>query len=91
MKYIYYPMDKIVVTQSFGARPEVYKQFGLKGHNGTDFRTRFLDSPLGKRYVSACEDGVVEEVRWDTRGFGVQVLIRQEDKALSIYRHFTKP
>ena len=84
-------MDKIVVTQSFGARPEVYKQFGLKGHNGTDFRTRFLDSPLGKRYVSACEDGVVEEVRWDTRGYGVHVRIRHEDKSLSIYGHFTKP
>lgn len=91
MKYIYHPLDKVYITQNFGTRPEIYKQFGLNGHNGIDYRTRFIDSPFGKRYVSACEDGVVEEVRWDTRGYGVHVRIRHADKSLSIYGHFTKP
>ena len=28
---------KVRVVQKFGMRPEVYKQFGLAGHNGIDF------------------------------------------------------
>lgn len=90
MEYLYHPLDKVYITQGFGARPDVYKQFGLKGHNGVDYRTRFLDSPLGKRYVSACLDGVVKEVRWDTRGYGVHIRIEHES-GLSIYGHLTKP
>lgn len=88
--YLFHPLDKVVITQTFGARPEVYKQFGLKGHNGVDYRTRFLDSPLGKRYVSACLDGVVKEVRWDVKGYGVHIRIEHES-GLSIYGHLTKP
>lgn len=90
MEYLYHPLDKVYITQGFGSRPDVYKQFGLKGHNGVDYRTRFIDSPLGKRYVSACADGVVKEVRWDTRGYGVHIRIEHED-GLSIYGHLTKP
>lgn len=90
MMYLYHPLDKIYITQKFGERPEVYKQFGLKGHNGVDYRTRFIDSPLGKRYVSACANGTVKEVRWDVRGYGVHVRIEHED-GLSIYGHLTKP
>lgn len=91
MKHLFHPLDKVFITQGFGARPEVYKQFGLKGHDGLDYRTRFIDSPLGKRYVSAMRDGVVETVRWDTRGYGVHIRIKHEDGALSIYGHLTKP
>lgn len=88
--YLYHPLDRVYITQEFGARPAVYKQFGLKGHNGVDYRTRFMDSPLGKRYVSSCADGVVKEVRWDVRGYGVHIRIEHED-GLSLYGHLTKP
>lgn len=88
--YLFHPLDKVVITQGFGARPDVYKQFGLKGHNGIDYRTRFADSPLARRYVSSCADGVVKEVRWDVRGYGVHVRIEHEG-GLSIYGHLTKP
>jgi len=88
--YLFHPLDKVVITQGFGARPDVYKQFGLKGHNGIDYRTRFADSPLAKRYVSSCADGIVKEVRWDVRGYGVHVRIEHEG-GLSIYGHLTKP
>jgi len=89
--YLYHPLDKIFIVQKFGARPEVYKQFGLKGHDGVDYRTRFADSPLAKRYVSSAADGTVEEVRWDVRGYGVHVRVRHADGSLTIYGHLTKP
>lgn len=90
MQYLYHPLDKIYITQPFGGNFDIYKRFGLKGHQGTDYRTRFMDSPLGKRYVSACADGVVKEVRWDVRGYGVHIRIEHEN-GLSIYGHLTKP
>lgn len=86
-----YPLDKVFVTQKFGERPEVYKQFGLKAHNGVDFRTRFIDSPLGRRYVTACADGVIEEIRYDIRGYGTHIRQRLVDGSLLIYGHLTKP
>lgn len=91
MVYLKKPIDKWYVTQVFGARPEVYRQFGLAGHNGIDLRTRFADSPLGKRYITSVLDGVVEVVRWDVRGYGVHIRVRHPDGALSIYGHLTKP
>lgn len=91
MEYLYHPLDVVHITQKFGARPDVYKQFGLKGHNGIDYRTRFWDSPLGRRYVSACSGGTVKEVRWDARGYGVHIRIEHPDGSLSIYGHLTKP
>lgn len=89
--YLHKPLDKWVVTQAFGRNPQVYKQFGMAGHNGIDLRTRFADSPLGRRYVECAADGVVETVRWDTRGYGVHIRVRHEDGSLTIYGHLTKP
>lgn len=86
-----HPIDKVFYTQMFGERPEVYKQFGLKGHNGIDYRTRFLDSPLGKRYIVAALEGIVREVRWDIKGYGIHVRIDHPDGGLTIYGHLTKP
>ena len=65
-----YPIDKIYVTQNFGAWPEHYRRYGLPGHNGVDFRTKFVDSPLGRRYVTASADGKIEIVRADANGYG---------------------
>lgn len=86
-----YPIDKIYITQKFGERPDVYKQFGLLGHNGIDFRTRFVDSPLGKRYVTASAAGIIETIRWDIRGYGVHIRQRTDDGSLLIYGHLLKP
>lgn len=91
MFYLFQPLDKIYVTQGFGLNPAAYKKYGMKGHNGIDYRVRFVDSPLGKRYVSAAADGVVEVVRWDIKGYGVHVRIRHSDGSLTIYGHLTKP
>lgn len=85
-----YPIDKIFITQRFGERPEYYAKYKLKGHNGVDFRTRFIDSPLGRRYVSASSDGVVEIVRADSGGYGTHIRLRHQDGSMTIYGHLTK-
>lgn len=86
-----WPIDKVYITQRFGERPEVYKIFALKGHNGIDFRTRFIDSPLGRRYITAAAEGVVEVVRDDrSKGYGLHIRIRHQDKSMTIYGHLSK-
>lgn len=91
MQYLFHPLDKVFITQKFGDRPLAYKKYGLRGHNGIDYRVRFLDSPLGKRYVSAAQEGVVEVVRYDMKGYGVHVRLRHPDGSMTIYGHLTKP
>ena len=48
-----------VVTQRFGARPEVYRQWGLPGHEGIDLGAR-LNAP-----IYACAAGTVYQVYRD--------------------------
>lgn len=85
------PLDKWFVTQGFGQNPQIYAKFNLRGHNGIDLRTRFVDSPLGHRYVTAAADGVVEIVRWDVAGYGVHIRLRHSDGSMTIYGHLMKP
>ena len=91
MPILKYPLDKVFITQKFGENPDTYKKFGLKGHDGVDFRTRFVDSPLGRRYVTACADGTIEEIRYDIKGYGIHIRQRLWDGSLLIYGHLTKP
>lgn len=88
---LYWPLDKVFVTQGFGLNPNVYRKFGLAGHGGIDLRTRFIDSPLAHRYVTAAQTGEIEDVRWDINGYGVHVRQRLPDGSLLIYAHLTKP
>lgn len=90
MEYLYYPLDKVYITQHFGDRPTYYLKYGLHGHDGLDLRTRWIDSPLGRRYVSAAADGIVEDARWDKTGYGTHLRIRHLDGSLTIYGHNTK-
>lgn len=91
MSKLQWPLDKIFITQSFGANPATYRPFGLKGHDGIDLRTRFIDSPLGRRYVTAVADGVMEEIRHDIKGYGIHIRHRLDTGELVIYGHLTKP
>lgn len=63
------PNDPVYITQYFGENPAMYSKYGMKGHNGIDYRTRFWDSPLGHRYIVAAKDGKVIEAKWDG-GYG---------------------
>ena len=67
-----WPLDKVVFTQLFGENHVHYARYGLKGHDGIDLRTRFLDSPLAHREAMAADDGWCEP-RWDKTGYGYHV------------------
>ena len=45
------PIEPFELTQGFGVNPDLYKRFGLKGHNGWDLKTKFNDTPKGFRYI----------------------------------------
>jgi murein DD-endopeptidase MepM/ murein hydrolase activator NlpD len=62
------------ITQHFGARPEVYKQFGLRGHNGVDFTGA---RPGELVPVFSPYDAVVHEVGdQGDKGYGKFVRLR---------------
>lgn len=91
MKRFIHPMDPVFITQRFGERPEVYGKFGLKGHNGIDYRTKFFDSPLGRRYIVAPDSGFIEETgNQGNKGYGVFLRIRHDDGSQSVLGHCTK-
>ena len=58
------PLDKLIVTQNFGAHSEYYSQFGFAGHEGVDFKTKGLgltswwNELNGWQTAKAVEDGV---------------------------------
>ncbi len=58
-----------IVTQVFGARPEYYKKYGLKGHNGIDLRCG-----IGTALFAPCE-GYVKFGDEGTVGYGKFVKI----------------
>jgi hypothetical protein len=47
------PIEPFELTQGFGDNYESYKQFGLKGHNGWDIKTKYPDTPQGFRDILA--------------------------------------
>lgn len=47
------PIEPFELTQGFGSNPALYAKFGLAGHNGWDLKTKYSDSPLGRRYILA--------------------------------------
>jgi murein DD-endopeptidase MepM/ murein hydrolase activator NlpD len=91
-----WPMDNekpevIYITQHFGENKDIYAQFGLKGHNGVDFRTRLVDSPLGHRFIDAALPGkVIETTNQGGKGYGKFVRLEHEGGAQTVYAHLRK-
>jgi murein DD-endopeptidase MepM/ murein hydrolase activator NlpD len=82
------PLNKMICTQKFGERPEVYRQWKMNGHNGIDFRTKFEDSPDGKRPVYAVMDGVISEANSEIKDdYGKCVRIQHSNGGVTIYAH----
>lgn len=86
------PVKKIYITQKFGVNAQAYSQFGLKGHNGIDYRA-FL--PNGNRAYSggvsevfAPHSGKIIENRLDANGYGWYIKI-ENDKYGSVLAHFS--
>lgn len=85
-----WPLDKVFITQKFGERPAYYKKYNLPGHNGVDFRVRFIDSPLGRRHITAVSDGSIDVARADAGGYGTHIRQTLLDGSLVIYGHLTR-
>ncbi len=85
-----WPLNKVFITQRFGADPRTYNQMGLKGHDGVDLRTRFWDSPLARRTVMAADDGTCTVQNDGHAGYGLHVRIRHVDGSMTIYGHLSK-
>lgn len=86
-----HPIDKVYITQGFGQNPGMYAKYGMKGHNGLDYRTRFVDSPLAHRYILAAKDGVVIEVgNQGKAGYGMFIRIQHYKDEQTIYGHLSK-
>ena len=90
-KFACNPIDKVFITQGFGESPEHYAKYGMKAHNGIDFRTKFDDTPDGKRKVCAVLDGKVIECQTkDAGGYGKYVKLEHDGGAQTVYAHFDK-
>jgi murein DD-endopeptidase MepM/ murein hydrolase activator NlpD len=76
-----YPEGK--VTQWFGENRDLYRRWGLDGHNGID-----IVAPHGEP-MYAVEDGIVVSVRLDPEGFGKHVRIRSKEPINGVYRCWT--
>jgi murein DD-endopeptidase MepM/ murein hydrolase activator NlpD len=77
-------LQPVTISQMFGERPDVYRRFGLPGHNGLDFACED-----GNR-VLAPADGAVLEVAYDAQGYGwyVKLLTPAGEHWLVAHMHF---
>ena len=83
--------DTFVITQKFGKNPHIYKQFGLKGHNGIDLRTALPDTPKGRRYCYAAKDGrVIEITNQGRRGYGLFIRLGHTGTEQTVYGHLAR-
>lgn len=71
------------LTQLFGANPQDYAKFGLRGHNGIDYAIN-----TGTDLFS-CLNGVVIEAQNDRYGYGDYIKI-ENDSCGVIYAHLDK-
>lgn len=85
-----WPLDKVFITQGFGLNPKAYAIYGMKGHDGIDLRTRFIDSPLAHREVTAAAPGICEVRDQGKKGYGLHVRIKHQDGSTTIYGHLSK-
>lgn len=73
------PIDPFTITQVFGVNPSAYAQYGLKGHNGWDVRTKLSDSPDGKRNILSPQDARFHQIGNEgAKGYGKFVEIITE-------------
>ncbi|HNT75626.1 MAG TPA: peptidoglycan DD-metalloendopeptidase family protein [Anaerolineae bacterium] len=82
-----WPTQYGIITQKFRERPEVYRKFGLPGHEGIDFQ-----APNGSE-IYAVADGFISDVRLDgdtdkmNKPYGNQVRIQHAEGYETIYAH----
>lgn len=68
----------------------MYAQFGLKGHNGIDYRTHF-DGKKDEQEVHAAMDGTVINVANEgTKGYGRYIRLQHIGNEQTIYAHLSR-
>lgn len=81
-RFSFWPTLYKVITQAFGVNGNYYKQFGLKGHEGTDIKAPD-STPL-----FAVADGTIYRVETaDNSNYGLQVRIEHADGYKTVYAH----
>ena len=81
-----WPTDYHVITQDFGANPEIHHHRNLPGHEGLDIR-----APVNSK-VYACADGIVESIQiHDVKGYpyGRFITIEHKDGYRTTYGHLS--
>lgn len=84
--YLLWPTDYPVITQRFGANPQIYTRFGMPGHEGLDIRA------LPNSNVYSCADGTVYRVHTNpnSHAYGIHVRIRHENGYRTVYGHLAQ-
>jgi multidrug efflux pump subunit AcrA (membrane-fusion protein) len=84
--YLVWPTDYPVITQAFGANPQIYTRFGMPGHEGLDIRA------LTNTSVYSCADGSVYEVHTNPKDhpYGIHVRVRHKDGYRTVYGHLLR-
>lgn len=82
-----WPTDYLMITQSFGVNQDLYRRWGLPGHEGLDIR-----API-RSGVYASAAGTVYRVHDGGGGhpYGVHVRLRHQDGYRTIYAHLLRP
>jgi murein DD-endopeptidase MepM/ murein hydrolase activator NlpD len=85
--YLLWPTDFPVITQPFGANPQIYSRFGVPAHEGLDIRA------FSKTNIYCCADGEVYQVHTNPRShpYGIHVRIRHKDGYKTVYGHLAQP
>ena len=84
--HLLWPTDFPALTQAFGANPQIYRRYGMPGHEGVDLRA------LTNTNVYACADGEVYEVynHPKSHAYGIHVRIQHRDGYKTVYAHLAK-
>lgn len=87
------PLDKLQITQPFGANPAYYAKFGYKGHEGVDLKTRSIGNSwgiwydlMGWRNVYAVCNGTVL-VKYDLDNYGTHIYLTDAAGNQYLYAH----
>ena len=85
--YLLWATDYPVVTQTFGANPQIYQRYGLPGHEGLDMRA------LTNTNIYAAFDGEVYQVFRNAKAhaYGIHIRLRHRDGYKTVYAHLAKP
>ncbi len=84
--YLLWPSEYAVITQRFGANPQIYGRFGLPGHEGIDFRAKMNTN------IYCSFPGEVYRVHTNpnSHAYGIHVRIRHRYSYKTIYGHLMK-